>query len=127
MKEVSIRVVQSKPVRKIVVTHLVSCGSDARNEIRMAACSLADEEESRLGIVLLKDLEDLGREYWMRAVIEGKRNPGMMGGNAKRDVARESLEHAQDSNGLYPKHEKRYREECNRGHYDGHSRHPRRN
>jgi len=43
-----------------------------RDQVGMAEGALADQEERGLGVVLLENVEDLGREDGVRAVIEGE-------------------------------------------------------
>jgi len=88
-----------------MVTDLVSGSFDMRNHIGVADGSFANEEESCLGVVLLKNIEDSEREGWMWAVVKGKGNHRTMGPNSIGNIGRESLDHAQDSERLHPEHQ----------------------
>jgi hypothetical protein len=64
--EVGIGVEQNRAVGEIVVGNLVSGGFDTRDQIGMAEGALANSEESGLSVVLLENVEDLGREDGVR-------------------------------------------------------------
>jgi hypothetical protein len=89
--EVGIRVAQKRTVGEVVIAYLVSGGFDARNQVGMAEGALANQEESCLGIVLVENVEDLGREDRVRAVIKGEGNEGAAGANTIGEIWRESL------------------------------------
>jgi hypothetical protein len=57
----------------------------------VAQGSFADEEESCLGVVPMKNLQHFERENWMWAVVEGKRNHRTMSPNSINNIGRESL------------------------------------
>lgn len=112
-EEVGIRVVQSRTVHEVVVAYLVSGNFDTGNQLRVAEGPLANEKEGCFGVVLLENLEDLGRKGRVRAIIEGKGNQGTVGPNSISDVWRESLEYTQDGEWLYPEHQEPHPEEDN--------------
>ena len=91
-----------------MVADLMSGCFDLRNHFGMADGSFADEKEGRLGVIPLKNLQDLEREGWMWAVVEGKGNQGTMSPNSIDNIGRESLYHAQDNEGLDPEHNEPY-------------------
>src|SRR5207245_11157244 len=101
-------------VQECVVAGLVPAGFDAGNDILLASSSLANQEEGGLGVVSLENVEDLGREGRVWAIIEGKGHQGTIGPNSISDVGRESLEHTQDTERLYREHHEPHPEECNR-------------
>ncbi len=107
--EVGLGAEQERAVRKVVVGNFVSSGFDTRNQLGMAEGALANQEESGLGVVLLENLEDLGREDRVRAVIEREGNEGMPGAHAIDEIGGESLQDAQEGERLCEEHE-----ECDR-------------
>jgi hypothetical protein len=96
--------VQSRTVSEVVIADFVSSSFDSGNQLRVAEGPLANQEESCLGVVPLENLEHLGREGRVWAIIEGKSNQGKIGPNSIGDSGRESIEHTQGSEGLYPEH-----------------------
>jgi hypothetical protein len=72
--EVGIRMMQSRTVPEVVIADLVSCCFDTGNQFRVTEGSLTNQEEGCLGVVSLENLEDLGREGRVWAIIEGKGN-----------------------------------------------------
>jgi hypothetical protein len=111
--EVSIRMLQSRTVCEVVIADFVSASFDKGNQLRVAEGPLANQEEGCLGVVPLKNLEDLGREGRVWAIIEGKGNQGKIGPNSIGDIRHESFEHTQGSEGLYPKHQEPHTKESN--------------
>jgi hypothetical protein len=111
--EVGIRMVQSRTVYEVVIADLVSSSLDTGNHFRVAEGPLANQEEGCLGVVPLENLEDLGREGRVRAIIEGKGNQRKIGPNSIGDVRSESIEHTQGSEGLYPEHQEPNTQESN--------------
>ena len=101
------------PVAVAVDADLVSRSFDPGNHLRVAESPLANQEEGCFGIVPLENLEDLGREGRVWAIIEGKGNQGMLGSNSISEVGRESLERTQDSKRLYPEHQEPHTKESN--------------
>src|SRR6266852_886204 len=89
--EVGIGVEQKRTVREVVVGKLVSSGFDTRNQLGLAERALANQEESGRGVVLLENLEDLGREDRVRAVIKREGNEGAASANAVGEICRYSF------------------------------------
>jgi hypothetical protein len=109
----SIRMEQSRTVHEVVIADFVSRSFDPGNHLRVAESPVANQEEGCFGIVPLENLEDLGREGRVWAIIEGKGNQGMLGSNSISEVGRESLEHTQHSKRLYPEHQEPHTKESN--------------
>jgi hypothetical protein len=109
--EIGIRVAQSWPISEVVISDLVSGNFDTRNNLRKTQGAFANEKERCLGVVLLKNFKDLGREGWMWPVVEGKGNHRTVSPNSIGNIGRQSLEHAQNSEGLDPEHQKHHPEE----------------
>jgi hypothetical protein len=103
--EVGIRMAQSRTVHEVVIADLVSGSFYTGNHFRVTEGPLANQEEGCLGVVPLENLEDLGREGRVWAIIEGKGNQVKIRPNSIGDVGRQSTEHTQGSEGLYPKHQ----------------------
>jgi hypothetical protein len=72
IEEVGVGVVQERAVGEVVIADFVAGGFNARDEVGMAEGALADQEECCVGVVLVENVEDLGREDGVRAVIEGE-------------------------------------------------------
>jgi len=87
-EEVGFGVEQKRTVCEVVIADLVSAGFDAGDKVGMAEGALADQEERGVGIVLVEDFEDLGREDGVRAVIEGEGYQGMAGADAIGEIGR---------------------------------------
>jgi len=94
-----------------MVADLVSGSFDMKDHLGVADGSFANEKESGLGIVPLKNLQDLEREGWVWAIVEGKGNHRTMSPNSINNIWSESLNHAQDKQGLHPEHQEPYPEE----------------
>jgi hypothetical protein len=110
-EKVGIRVTQNGSIHQVVVADLVSASLDTGNHLWVAESPLADQEEGGLGVMLLEDLKHFRREGGVRAIIEGKGNPGTIGPNSIENVGRQSLQHTEDSKRLYPKRQQAYPEE----------------
>ena len=108
--------VQSRAVPEVVVADLVSGSFDTGSHLRMAERPLANQEEGGLGVVTLENLENLGRERGVWAIIEGKGHQGVIDPNPISDVGREPLEYAQDTERLYPEHQEPHPEESHGRH-----------
>jgi hypothetical protein len=111
--EVGIRMAQSRTLHKVVIANLVSGSFDTGNHFRVTEGSLANQEEGCPGVVPLQNLEDLRREGRVWAIIEGKGNQRKIGPNSIGDVGRQSIEHTQGSEGLYPEHQEPNTQESN--------------
>jgi hypothetical protein len=85
-EEVGGGVEQKRTVGEVVIGDFVSGGFDLRDEVGMAEGALADQEERGVGVVLAEDVEDLGREDGVRAVIEGEGDDRVASCNAVGDV-----------------------------------------
>jgi len=96
---------QDRTIGEAVVGDFVSGGFDAGDEFGMAEGALADQEKRGLRVVLPENVEDLGREDGVRAVIEREGDEGMAGGNAVGEIGGEALQDRQDDERLYPEHE----------------------
>ena len=75
--------------------------------------SVGNKEECGLRIVTLKKCENLRREDWMRAIIEGKRNQRAVGSDSVQDIRSEPLEEADKPYRLCPKDEQSKRDGSN--------------
>jgi len=75
-----------------MIGDFVAGGFDAGDEVGVAEGALADQEERGVGVVLMQDFEDLGREDGVRAVIEGEGNEGLAGADTVGEIWRQSLE-----------------------------------
>ena len=100
--ESGIGVEQERTVHEVVVGNLMASGFDARNQVGVAECALADQEEGGLGVVLLENFKDLGREDGVRAVIKREGDEGMAGAHAVGEIGGEPLEDRHDAQRLYP-------------------------
>ena len=49
------------------------------HEVRVPLCSLADHEKGCAGLMLLQDVEQTGRGFRVRPVIEGESSDGILG------------------------------------------------
>ena len=87
-EEVGFRVEQQRTVCEVMIADLVAGGFDAGDQVGMAEGALADEEERGVGVVLVEDFVDLGREDGVRAVIEGEGYQGMAGADAIGEIGR---------------------------------------
>jgi len=103
-----------------VIANLMSRSFDLRNHLGVPQGSFADEEESCLGVMPMKYLQHFGRESWMWAVVEGKRNHRAMSPNSINNIGRQSLYHAQDRERFHPKHYEPCPQESGGHQEDGH-------
>jgi len=85
-EEVGFGVEQKRTVCEVMIGDFVPGGFDAGDEVGMAEGALADQEERRLGVVLVQDFEDLRGEDGVRAVIEGEGDEGMAGADAVGEI-----------------------------------------
>lgn len=96
---------ERRNIAGIVVADFMSGSADCGDNFRMAHGTVADEEESGFGVVMLEEVEDLWRESGMRAVVEGKCNEGKRRGDTIDHVGREALERGEKPERLGPKDE----------------------
>ncbi len=100
--EVGIGVEQKRAVHEVVVANLMASGFDARNQLGVAECALADQEEGGLGVVVLENFQDLRGEDGVRAVIKREGDEGMAGAHAIGEIGGEPLKDRHDAQRLYP-------------------------
>ena len=98
-----IRVAQNRSIHEIMVTDFVSACLNSGNYLWVPQSTLADEKEGGVGIVLLEDIKHLWSERGVRAIINRKANQWTSGPKPIDNVGRDSLEHTQDIERLYPK------------------------
>ena len=102
--KLSIRVTQNRTVREVVVRNLVSRGSDLGDHLRMTQGPVTDQKECCRSVMPFQNFQDLDCENRVRPIIEGKRDQWMRGANSINELRRESLQRAQDTERLDPKH-----------------------
>src|SRR6516165_632052 len=74
-----------------VVPNVVTLGDDALYQIRMGLGIVADDEEARLDVLLLQDVEDLRRPVGIRPVVEGESKLARLGPGPLNYIGRGDL------------------------------------
>jgi len=89
-----------------MVADLMACRLDSRNQFWVAQSAFANEEERRLRVMALENIEDLGSEGRVRTIVERERHQGKFDSCSIDYVWSEPFEHTNGSRRLYPEHKK---------------------
>ena len=77
-----------------MIANLLPCGSDGRDNLRITACALANQEKGRTGVMPREDAQHLRRVRGIGTVVKCDRDQGFLRFDTPHDARKKPFDHA---------------------------------